>query len=76
MELLNKTMSQCYGVVGQYTGLEPITVYCPWYPKESGLEGIYIFAFVKITISVLLVAANIYNNSFIAILQLFQGRNS
>jgi hypothetical protein len=67
VELLNKTKSQCYSVVGQYTGLEPMTVYCPWYPKENGLEGKYKFALVKISISVFLVVANIDYNSFITI---------
>ena len=41
VKLLNKTKSQCDSVVGQYTGLEPTTVYCPWYPKENGLGGKY-----------------------------------
>jgi hypothetical protein len=39
VEIQSKMKSQCYSIVGQYTGLEPITVYCPWYPKENGVEG-------------------------------------
>jgi hypothetical protein len=39
VEIQSKIKSQCYSLVGQYTGLEPYTLYCPWYPKRNGLEG-------------------------------------
>jgi hypothetical protein len=39
VEIQNEIKNQCYSIVGQYTGLEPMTVYFPWYPKQNGLEG-------------------------------------
>jgi hypothetical protein len=39
VELVNKPISQCYSAIGQYTGLEPITVYNTWQPIHNGLEG-------------------------------------
>lgn len=34
-----KPKSQCLSAIGQYTGLEPITTYCPWHPNLQGIEG-------------------------------------
>jgi hypothetical protein len=51
VELILKPKGQCLSAVGQYTGLEPVSVYCPWQPAASGLfsdprrqgiEGFYI----------------------------------
>jgi hypothetical protein len=39
VELVSKPISQCYSAIGQYTGLEPITVYNTWQPINDGLEG-------------------------------------
>ena len=39
VEFVSKSVSQCHSAIGQYTGLEPMTVYCPWYPNRNGIEG-------------------------------------
>jgi hypothetical protein len=49
VELVNKPISQCYSAIGQYTGLEPMTVYNTWQPINNGLEGkFYHFIAIKI----------------------------
>ena len=51
VEFVKKPKQQCIGIIGQYTGLEATTLYCPWYPSANGLgsdpnrqgvEGFYI----------------------------------
>ena len=39
VEFVSKPVSQCHSAIGQYTGLEPMTVYCPWYLNKNGVEG-------------------------------------
>jgi hypothetical protein len=42
VELMNKPISQCFSAIGQYTGLEPVTVFNTWQPIQNGIEGISI----------------------------------
>lgn len=53
VELVHKPKLQCATPVGQYTGLEAITVFCPWLPSSErissdsdpsrlGVEGTYL----------------------------------
>lgn len=51
VELIKKPKQQCITEVGQYTGLEPTTLFCPWYPAahgigsdplRQGVEGFYL----------------------------------
>lgn len=48
IEFFKKAPSQCVSKIGRYTGLEPVTVACKWYPsadcdpKRAGVEGMSI----------------------------------
>lgn len=51
VEIIQKPKQQCISEVGQYTGLEPTTLFCPWYPaafgicsdpRRQGVEGFYL----------------------------------
>ena len=49
VEFAKKPKSQCLSKVGRYTGLEPVTLFCRWYPSSHcdpnrlGVEGMYLF---------------------------------
>ena len=48
VEFIKQPKNKCYSKVGRYTGLEPVTVYCRWYPSAEcdanrvGVEGFYL----------------------------------
>ena len=48
IEFVKKPKGQCLSKVGRYTGLEPYTLFCCWYPTANcdrnriGVEGMYI----------------------------------
>lgn len=48
VEFVKKPKSQCLSQVGRYTGLEPVTLFCRWFPsahcdsKRLGVEGFYL----------------------------------
>jgi len=48
VEFVKKPKAQCLSKVGRYTGLEPVTLYCRWYPTREcdmnrpGIEGLYL----------------------------------
>jgi phosphoheptose isomerase len=45
VELMEKPKDQCQSLIGQWTGLEPITVHCSWQPQPTAnrqVEGVYI----------------------------------
>ena len=37
-----KPKDQCVSTIGRYTGLEPITTICRWYPFKDDIEGFHI----------------------------------
>ena len=50
VEFVTKPKGQCLSKIGRYTGLEPVTVFCKWYPSSTcdpnryGVEGFYLLA--------------------------------
>lgn len=51
VEFIKKPKQQCISQIGQYIGLEPTTLFCPWYPaargcgsdpRRQGIEGFYL----------------------------------
>ena len=50
VEFVTKPKGQCLSKIGRYTGLEPVTVFCRWYPSSTcdpnryGVEGFYLLA--------------------------------
>jgi len=48
VEFVTKPKGQCLSKIGRYTGLEPVTVFCRWYPSSTcdpnrpGVEGFYL----------------------------------
>jgi hypothetical protein len=48
VEFVKQPKAKCLSKIGRYTGLEPVTLYCRWYPsaqcdpKRYGVEGFYL----------------------------------
>jgi hypothetical protein len=48
VEFHKKPKGQCISMVGRYTGLEPVTFFCRWFPSATcdknrpGVEGLYL----------------------------------
>ena len=48
IEFVKQPKTKCLSKIGRYTGLEPFTVYCRWYPSAQcdpnrpGVEGLYL----------------------------------
>ena len=48
VEFVKQPKIKCLSKIGRYTGLEPVTVYCRWYPSSQcdpnrpGVEGLYL----------------------------------
>lgn len=48
VEFIKQPKNKCVSKVGRYTGLEPVTLYCRWYPSAQcdsqrlGVEGMYL----------------------------------